>query len=338
MHHELALDRVGYFDCLDRAENFLENLEGFRNLRVTRCAGNRLLADATWRNFDERLIHWVDREVFMSRSRNETPGETVQAVNRALALLEILSTEGDSIALSKLAKEANLKLTTAHRLINTLMYKGFVQQDPVTLKYRLGLKAFEIGIAAMSAMDLTAVARPFLKELAAQTTETTNLAILDGHEVVYVDQIESTNMVIVKMFARIGNRGPAYCTGTGKVLLADLSEEELRRRFAAVDFIRFTPQTIISIDELSATLKKIRRDGYALDFSERDEGVTCVAAPIKNYENRVLAAISVSGPLHRMGDERIRSEILPCVLDAARNISERLGYHYPVSGSPAAHG
>ena len=272
----------------------------------------------------------------MSRSRKEAPGETVQAVTRALSILEILSAKGDPVAISELAKEANLKLTTAHRLMYTLMNKGFVQQDGATLKYKLGLKAFEIGIAAMSSMDLTTVARPFLKNLAAQTTETANLAILDGHEVVYIDQIESTNMVIVKMFARIGNRGPAYCTGTGKVLLADLSEEELRWRFAGVEFVPFTPETVVSIDKLVHVLKRIRSDGYALDFSERDEGVTCVAAPIKNYENRVQAAISVSGPVHRMSSERIRQEILPFVLEAARNISERLGYRYPAPNSQIA--
>ncbi len=261
----------------------------------------------------------------MSRNR-EGEGETVQAVVRALALLEILSRETDSVSISELAKAANLKLTTAHRLVNTLMKQGFVQQDASSLRYKLGLKAFEIGIAAMAALDLNSIARPYLKKLAASTTETTNLAILDGHEVVYIDQLESTNMVIVKMFARIGSRGPAYCTGTGKVLLAGLSEEELRNRFAKVKFIPFTQYTITHIDQLVQALTKIQRDGYALDFSERDEGVTCVAAPIKNYENRVQAAISVSGPIHRMTDERIAQEILPEVLEAAGKISEQLGY------------
>jgi DNA-binding IclR family transcriptional regulator len=262
----------------------------------------------------------------MSRSRKEGEGETVQAVTRALSLLELLSGEADPITITELSRKACLKLTTTHRLLSTLLSRGFVSQDPASFKYRLGLKSFEIGVAAMASMDLTATAKPFLKTLAAETTETTNLAILDGSEVVYIDQLESTNMVIVKMFARIGSRGPAYCTGTGKVLLADLPEDELRRRLAGVNFIKFTERTITDINELVAILKQIRITGYALDYSERDEGVTCVAAPIKNHENRVQAAISVSGPIHRMTDERIFGEILPSVLKAAHCISESLGY------------
>lgn len=263
----------------------------------------------------------------MARSRKDGEGDTVQAVTRALSLLEILAREESSITISELSKKAKLKLTTTHRLLYTMMNRGFIEQDPVNLRYRLGLKAFEIGNAALSVNDLRTVSRPFLKSLAEQINETTNLAILDGAEVVYIDQLESTNIVIVKMFARVGSRGPAYCTGTGKVLLADLAEEELKKRLAKVDFIKFTEYTITDVNKLATALGQIRKDGYALDFSERDEGVTCVAAPIRNFEKRVQAAISVSGPVQRMTQERITGEILPLVLGAAQKISERLGFH-----------
>lgn len=262
----------------------------------------------------------------MGRSRKDGEGETVQAVTRALSLLEILAREESSVTISELSKKAKLKLTTAHRLLYTMMNRGFIEQDPVSLRYRLGLKAFEIGNAALNVNDLRTVSRPFLKSLAEQINETTNLAILDGAEVVYIDQLESNNIVIVKMFARIGSRGPAYCTGTGKVLLADLNEEELRKRLAKVNFIKFTERTITDINKLVATLEQIKKDGYALDFSERDEGVTCVAAPIRNFEKRIQASISISGPVQRMTQERITREILPTVLGAAQKISEKLGF------------
>ncbi|MCL6590206.1 MAG: IclR family transcriptional regulator [Firmicutes bacterium] len=262
----------------------------------------------------------------MSRSRKEGEGETVQAVKRALLLLEILAKEAKAMSISELSKKSNLKLTTVHRLLNTMMSREFIEQDETTLQYRLGIKAFEVGNAALATNDLRMSAQPSLKQLAQQVNETTNLAVLDGSEVVYIDQLESTNIVIVKMFARVGNRGPAYCTGTGKVLLADLTPEEIRERFRNTQFIKFTPRTITNIEELLIALAKIREDGYALDFSERDEGVTCVAAPIRNYENRVCAAISVSGPAGRMTEERIRQEILPAVIQAANEISKRLGF------------
>lgn len=262
----------------------------------------------------------------MGRSRKGGEGETVQAVTRALVLLEILAREDRAITLSELAKKAQLKPATTHRLLTTMMNRGFIEQDPVSSRYRLGIKTFEIGNAALNVNDLRTISRPFLKSLAQQTNETTNLAILDGAEVVYIDQLESTNIVIVKMFARVGSRGPAYCTGTGKVLLADLPEEELKKRLAQVEFIKFTEHTITDIDELIKALSQIRKQGYALDFSERDEGVICIAAPIRNFEKRVQAAISVSAPAHRMDRGRIETEILPLLLKAAQQISERLGF------------
>lgn len=262
----------------------------------------------------------------MGRSRKDGEGETVQAVTRALVLLEILAREDRAISLSELAKKAQLKPATTHRLLTTMMNRGFIEQDPVSLRYRLGIKTFEIGNAALNVNDLRTISRPFLKSLAQQTNETTNLAILDGAEVVYIDQLESTNIVIVKMFARVGSRGPAYCTGTGKVLLADLPEEELKKRLAKVEFIKFTEHTITDIDELIKALNQIRKQGYALDFSERDEGVICIAAPIRNFEKRVQAAISVSAPAQRMDRKRIETEILPLLLKAAQQISERLGF------------
>lgn len=262
----------------------------------------------------------------MSRTRKEGEGETVQAVTRALSLLEILAREDQPLSISEIAKKSGLKLTTAHRLLNTMMNRGFVEQDQTTLQYRLGIKAFEVGNAALIGNDLRTIARPYLRRLMEQINETTNLAVLDGTEVVYVDQLESTNIVIVKMFARVGSRGPAYCTGTGKVLLAGLQDVELRKRFAKVQFTKFTNRTITNIEDLIEALNQIRRDCYALDYSERDEGVTCVAAPIRNFEGRVYAAISVSGPAPRMTASRIKAEILPAVLLAAAGISERLGY------------
>lgn len=262
----------------------------------------------------------------MSRARKHNGGGTVQSVVRALTLLELLAKESNMISLSMLSKKAGLKAPTVHRLLTTLMNKGFVEQDSITLGYRLGIKTFEIGNAALFVNDLRSIARSYLKELSEQINETINLAVLDGTEVVYIDQLESTNMVIVKMFARIGSRGPAYCTGTGKVLLADLPSDELRKRFSDVDFIKFTEYTITDINRLIEVLAKIKTEGYALDFSERDPGVTCVAAPIKNFEGRVQAAISVSAPAHRMSLERINQEILPALLNTSSQLSQKLGF------------
>jgi DNA-binding IclR family transcriptional regulator len=263
----------------------------------------------------------------LSRLRKENDGgETVQSVNRALSLLEIMAKVNGSISLSELAGRAGLTMTTTHRLLSTLLSRGFVAQDPQTLRYHLGIKTFEIGNAATLVNDLRSLVRPFLKQLADSVNETINLAVLDGAEVVYIDQLESTNMVVVKMFARIGNRGPAYCTGTGKVLLADLPMAELRKCLSKVELTRFTEHTITDIEQLVAALQTIKNQGYALDFSERDLGVNCVAAPVKNFEGRVQAAISVSAPSHRITEKRIVRQILPVLLDISGRVSWQLGY------------
>jgi DNA-binding IclR family transcriptional regulator len=262
----------------------------------------------------------------MSRARKNDGGETVQSVIRALFLLELLAKETTSVSLSELSQKASLKMTTVHRLLTTLMAKSFVKQDDLSLRYQLGVKTFEIGNAALFVNDLRSIARPFLKQLLERTNETINLAILEDTEVIYIDQIESTNVVIVKMFAQVGSRGPAYCTGTGKVLLADLNTDELRKRFSQVNFVKFTEYTITDLKQLIKILNKIKIDGYALDFSERDSGVTCVAVPVKNFDGRVQAAISVSAPAQRMSTERIHQEILPALLSASSYISQKLGF------------
>jgi DNA-binding IclR family transcriptional regulator len=262
----------------------------------------------------------------MSRARKNDGGETVQSVTRALLLLELLAKETTTVSLSELSQKADLKMTTVHRLLTTLMTKGFVEQDDISLRYQLGIKTFEIGNAALFVNDLRSIARPFLKQLLETTNETINLAILEDTEVIYIDQIESTNIVIVKMFARVGSRGPAYCTGTGKVLLADISNDELRKLFSQVNFVKFTENTITDINQLIIILNKIRNDGYALDFSERDPGVTCVAVPIKNFDGRVQAAISISAPAPRMSTERINQDILPALLNASSHISQKFGF------------
>jgi len=258
------------------------------------------------------------------RSREE--GETVQAVSRALTILEVLAREGTALSLTDLARKVELKLTTAHRLLSTMVRHGFAEQEQATMRYRLGLKALEIGNAALAAMDIRTIARPFLKELVERLNETTNLAILDKGEIVYIDQIESTNIVIVKMFARVGNKGPAHCTGSGKVLLAGLPDEEVVPLLERMRLERFTNSTLTDPAGLLAELRKIREQGFALDRGERDEGVCCVAAPVRNFERRVVAAVSVSAPVARMQEEAISERIIPMVMATADAISARLGF------------
>jgi DNA-binding IclR family transcriptional regulator len=261
----------------------------------------------------------------MSRLRSDGEGETVQAVTRALSILEALADVAGPISITELAKKVDLKLATVHRLLTTLMHENFVDQDTQTMRYSLGIKVFEMGNSAIASMDIRSAAHPFLKELLEKVNETTNLAILDGHEVVYIDQLESTHVVIVKMFARIGSRGAAYCTGSGKALLAGLSDEELLDVMDNIQFNRYTDHTITSKKALLREIQKIREEGYAVDDAERDEGVCCVAVPVRNHEGKAIAAVSISGPNTRVNPGSLEI-FIHAVKETAADISGRLGY------------
>ncbi|MBM7623917.1 IclR family transcriptional regulator [Sporohalobacter salinus] len=250
--------------------------------------------------------------------------KVVQSVDRALIILEALANKGSPMTLSSLAEKIDLNISTVHRLLNTLRVRGFIEQEEDNGKYYLGLKTFEIGNAAKKNIDLITISKPYLQDLVDQCNETANLAILDKGQVVYVDQVASTNMV--KMFAQIGSRGPAYCTGTGKALIAYEDPKRWADLFAEMEFQKFTDNTKVTPEILEKELKEIRQHGYAVDRGEMEEGVRCVAAPIKNHEGDVIAAVSVSGPSIRMTEEYIEEEVITAVVEVANQISSRLGY------------
>lgn len=255
---------------------------------------------------------------------NKTKG--VQAVDRALAILETLAREGSPMMLSAISAEVKLNISTVHRLLNALAAHGLVEQEPYQGRYRLGIRAFEIGNRALYSLDIRSIARPALHQLVDDFNETANLAILDKYEVVYIDQVESSN--IIKMLARPGTRAPAYCTGAGKALLAYLSEKQLNTFFNEVPLYPYTATTIVDPVHLREELQQIRRHGFALDHGEREEGVRCVAAPIFNHENRVIAAISVAGPANRMPPDMMAGKLATAVVQVALQIGRHLGYQH----------
>ncbi|NLG85176.1 MAG: IclR family transcriptional regulator [Firmicutes bacterium] len=253
----------------------------------------------------------------------ERKGQTVQSVERSLAILEAMAREGEPMSLKDISAEVELTPSTVHRLLATLMSRGFVRQDPSTGHYFLGLKALEIGTSLLTALEIRSIARPFLWRLVEECGETANLAVLDGLEVVYIDQVETENLI--KMRARLGWRGPAHCTAAGKVLLAALSDAELDRLLAGRILKRHTVRTITDPERLREELRRVREEGYALDFGEMEPAIRCAAAPIRNHEGAVAYAVSVSGPSVRINGDRLRRVILPVVLRAAEAIGKELG-------------
>ncbi len=249
---------------------------------------------------------------------------SVRALLRGLAVLEVLAFSSH-LNLSEVARRARLPVSTTHRLLETLRRRGFVQ--PVDDgRYRVGLRAFEVGMAFLRAQNLTDLARPVMAQLVREVQETANLAVRDGAEAVYVLQVESDRML--RLFAQPGARHPLYCTGVGKVLLAWEPEDEVRRLLGPGPLPRFTPRTLTHPDEVVRELRAVRARGYAVDREERESGVRCVAAPVHDASGRVVAALSVSAPATRLPQRRL-PQVAATVTSAAREISRRLGFSTP---------
>ena len=251
------------------------------------------------------------------------PAQPIQTLDRALMILEALSRAEKPRTLSEIAGEVGLDRSTVYRFLGAMELRDMVQQDDSN-RYKLGLKLVEIGYAALEEMDLRLVARPILQELVHSCNETANLSVLVGTEVMYLDQVESSNMI--KMFARIGSRAPAYATGAGKALLAFLPPSELDELLERINFRQYTNRTITGPELLRSSLSQIRLQGYALDFGELEEGVNCVAVPVFDWRGYPAAAISMSGPSSRVTEEFIGGHLARTLVTAAREVSRKLGY------------
>jgi DNA-binding IclR family transcriptional regulator len=251
----------------------------------------------------------------------------VQSVIRALDIIELLN-EKKELGVTQIGEALDLDKSTVHRLLNTLKFKGYVQQNPVTQKYSNSYKLFEMGTIEIDRLGLIRRANPYMERIAAQTRETVNLAILDGARAMYVEKIESTE--VIKADIGVGRSYPAYATSLGKVMLAYSPREKVIRLFGEKDFSKFTPNTLGSLDELLAELKIIRRRGYALDDEEFIPGLACIAAPVRAASGDAVAALSISYPRYRYKsggqEEKTMQEML---LKTARELSSEFGFEGP---------
>jgi DNA-binding IclR family transcriptional regulator len=264
----------------------------------------------------------------------------VDAAAKALELLSVFSFREPRLSLAELATRTGIPRATAFRLLSTLEQSGFL--DKVHGAFQPGIKCFVLGNIVAGGLDLRETARPHLVALREATRETTQIAILDHWQVVYLERMLSS-LSVGYMRSRAGAILPAYCTGLGKTLLAFRPEAEVRAWAATQKFAALTPRTITSAKRLLKDLTGIRERGYGLDEEEREKGVTCVAAPIFNHTGDVVAAISVAGPTERMPRALVGSDVAAAVVAAARAISIDLGAveEGPVDvyrAAPAAHG
>lgn len=264
------------------------------------------------------------------RGRPRLPTEqrqpaTIQALDRGLAVFALVSREG-KCTLTELAAMAGIAPSTLHRMLETLRMHGMVEFDAYGQSWSIGAEAFRIGHGYTRQASYLEAARMLMRRLVAQTGETASIAALEGHEVVYVSQVET--QAPIRAFIPPGTRGPLQATGIGKALLACMSEAACREILSAHTVPSFTSNTIVDVDRLLVELERIRARGWAVDDEERYLGMRCVAAPIFNEFGEAIAGLSISGPTVRLRADELERHG-PKIRAAADEVTAMIGGEVP---------
>ena len=243
----------------------------------------------------------------------------IQVAGRLFGALEYLVDHG-SVSLAELAAALDLNKSTAHRIISSLLYMGYVRQDPDTGCYGPSFKIVDLAGRVMSRIDVNDIVRPFLQKLMRRCGETVHFVEREEENCVYIDKVEAPQNQ-VRMVSHVGGVLPFYRSAVGKALAARMPAEEVRRLWDCCRIERTTPYTITNFDEFMEVLEEVRRKGYALDNEENETGVRCIAAALDIRDDHTRYAFSISVPIMRMDNDRIR-ELSEYVRETKEEIAE----------------
>ncbi len=246
----------------------------------------------------------------------------LESADRVLRVLESFTHRDDSLTLTDLSERLRLPKSSVHRLLATLVEHHLVERNPGTRKYRLGLRLFEIGSMALNGRGLQEAAPDVLHDLATETGETCHLGVLSGSEAVYLYKVDGPSSFA--MSSRVGRRAPCHATSIGKVLIA-WAHDDVIKQVVLMGLRPYTSHTITNSADLRKELSRVREAGYALDLEEYEEGLRCVAAPIRDSGGRVVAAVGIAGPAGRLPDGSLLRLIAP-VMNAGASLARNLGY------------
>jgi len=243
----------------------------------------------------------------------------VQSLDRGLAVIRAFGPDRERLSLSEVARATGLTRAAARRFLLTLVKLGYVRNDG--REFSLRPRVLELGYAYLSGLALPEVAAPHMEELVARLHESSSISVLDGHQIVYVVRVPTKRIMTVAI--SVGTRFPAYATSMGRVLLAQLSDDELERYLAEATFERLTSRTVTNPARLRTIVRDAARQGYAIVDQELEEGLRAVAAPIRGADVG-SAAINVSAHASRVSMGAMRGQILPALLETARQIEADL--------------
>jgi len=251
----------------------------------------------------------------------KTSGQ-VQSLSRALGILNLLAEHEGGLTLTAVTKGVALAPSTVHRLLTTLQHERFVRFNDARGTWQIGVQAFTVGSHFLRSRDLVATARPFMEELMQRSNETTNLAMSDDGEIVYLAQVESQQLM--RALTKPGARVAMHCSGVGKALLSQMQEREVARILKYRGLPRLTDHTLTTMDALMQDLNRTRPEGYAIDDEEHELGLRCIGAPVFDENGKAMAAVSLSGPKLRITETRI-AELAGMVVEISQKITKAYG-------------
>lgn len=256
--------------------------------------------------------------------------DSLRTLDRGLAVLELLGGADRGFALSEVAQRLSLSVGVCHRLLSTLVKAGYVEQDPRTRWYQLGLKVLELRGAAAGPLRISVQARPYLRDLMLRAGLRVHLAVYRGGDIIYIDRVDTSDTA--ERYVPIGKRSPAYATSLGKAILAFLPPDDIEAYLSRAPFPSLTANTITSAADLRDELARTRERGYALDVGEQEPDAHCVGAAIFDYTGNPIASLSVAGTTADVAGDIPRLSL--AVTIAATDVSRRFGHHSRADARP----
>jgi IclR family pca regulon transcriptional regulator len=249
-----------------------------------------------------------------------------QSLERGLAVLCTFTPDRPVVGISELSRELGLTRSTTHRYVATLATLGFLEQDDATRKYRLGPRVLDLGFATLGSMGLREIAAPHLRRLADATGHTSNLAIRDDTDVILIDRVRGRpgRYHHLEFALHVGSRIPAYCSATGKALLAFLPAPDLDRILDRIDLVQRGPRTLTDRGALLADLERVRRTNIAVNDEELESALRSIAAPVRARTGEVVASVNVAIPWSPVAMSELVSRLGPAVQATANEISARV--------------
>jgi IclR family transcriptional regulator, pca regulon regulatory protein len=249
-----------------------------------------------------------------------------QSLERGLAILTAFSPDRPALGISDLARELTLTRSTTHRYVSTLASLGYLQQDEFTRKYRLGPRVLDLGFSTLGSLGLRDIAAPHLRRLTETTGHTSNLAIRDDTDVILVDRVRGRpgRYHHLEFTLHVGSRIPAYCSATGKALLAFLPRPDLDALLRRIDFVQHGPRTLTSKGALLAELEQVRRTGLATNDEELESALRSIAAPVRSRSGEVVAAVNVAIPWSPAAMNELVSRLGPAVRATADKVAAQV--------------